>query len=63
VGGHNTGRSATARGAMRAVQRRAHSHEDRVGRCGWELGSTAPDGREEEAAAGSARGREKGEVK
>jgi hypothetical protein len=48
---------------MRAVQRRAHSHEDRVGRCGWELGSTAPDGREEEAAAGSARGREKGEVK
>jgi hypothetical protein len=39
-------RSATARGARRAVQKGARSHEERVGRSGWELGPTAPDGRE-----------------
>jgi hypothetical protein len=37
VGGDTAGRrSTTARGARRAVQKDARSHEERVGRCGWE---------------------------
>jgi hypothetical protein len=39
VGGDTAGRrSATARGARRAVQKDPRSHEERVGRCGWDVG-------------------------